>query len=89
MFMSCIQRYGQFVLDKIAYAGNRANLTDILGNRVEIVVGDICDALLVDRLVSNADVIVHFAAIWNILVGKTGETYLIRANGEMSNKAVL
>ena len=31
----------------------------------------------------------HSAAIWNILVGKTGETYLIRANGEMSNKAVL
>ncbi|MGZ9645730.1 dTDP-glucose 4,6-dehydratase [Lactiplantibacillus pentosus] len=50
------------VLDKLTYAGNRANLTDILGGRVKLVVGDICDAPLVDRLVSKADAIVHFAA---------------------------
>ncbi|GEK64864.1 dTDP-glucose 4,6-dehydratase [Lactobacillus japonicus] len=32
----------------------------------------------------------HSAAIWDILTkGKIGETYLIGANGEMSNKAVL
>ena len=29
------------VLDKLTYAGNRANIEEILGDRVELVVGDI------------------------------------------------
>ena len=37
------------VLDKLTYAGNRANLEEILGDRVELVVGDIADAELVDK----------------------------------------
>ena len=36
------------VLDKLTYAGNRANIEEILGDRVELVVGDIADAKLVD-----------------------------------------
>ena len=32
------------VLDKLTYAGNRANIEEILGDRVELVVGDIADA---------------------------------------------
>ena len=31
------------VLDKLTYAGNRANIEEILGDRVELVVGDIAD----------------------------------------------
>ena len=31
-------------------------------SRVELVVGDICDAALVDRLVSETDAVVHYAA---------------------------
>lgn len=50
------------VLDKLTYAGNKANLADLPADRVELVVGDICDVDLVDRLISNADAVVHYAA---------------------------
>lgn len=50
------------VLDKLTYAGNRANLVGLPADRVELVVGDICDAQLVDRLVQKADAVVHYAA---------------------------
>lgn len=50
------------VLDKLTYAGHRESLTDLPEARVELVVGDICDAGLVDTLVTRADAVVHFAA---------------------------
>lgn len=50
------------VLDKLTYAGNKANIADILGDRVELVVGDICDAPLVDELMQQTDAVVHYAA---------------------------
>ena len=50
------------VLDKLTYAGNKANIAEILGDRVELVVGDIADADLVDKLASQVDAIVHYAA---------------------------
>ena len=50
------------VLDKLTYAGNRANIEEILGDRVELVVGDIADSELVDKLAVQADAIVHYAA---------------------------
>lgn len=50
------------VLDKLTYAGNKANIADILGDRVKLVVGDICDAPLVDQLMSENDAVVHYAA---------------------------
>ena len=50
------------VLDKLTYAGNRANIEKILGDRVELVVGDIADGDLVDKLAAQADAIVHYAA---------------------------
>ncbi|MCT3222522.1 dTDP-glucose 4,6-dehydratase [Lactiplantibacillus plantarum] len=50
------------VLDKLTYAGNRANLEGILGDRVKLVVGDICDAPLVDELMQQTDAVVHYAA---------------------------
>ncbi|ARW35017.1 dTDP-glucose 4,6-dehydratase [Lactiplantibacillus plantarum] len=50
------------VLDKLTYAGNRANLEEILGDRVKLVVGDICDAPLVDELMQQTDAVVHYAA---------------------------
>lgn len=48
------------VLDKLTYAGNRANLAGL--ENVEFVHGDIADAALVDELAQKNDVIVHFAA---------------------------
>ena len=47
------------VLDKLTYAGNRANLA---GLDIEFVEGDIADPATVEPLVAAADVVVHFAA---------------------------
>ena len=50
------------VLDKLTYAGNPANIAGLPPEQVELVVGDICDADLLDRLVPGHDAIVHYAA---------------------------
>ena len=50
------------VLDRLTYAGRRESLAGLPADRVRLVVGDICDAGLVDSLVKTADVVVHFAA---------------------------
>ena len=50
------------VLDKLTYAGNPENIAGLPSDRVELVVGDICDEGLVDRLVAGADAVVHYAA---------------------------
>jgi dTDP-glucose 4,6-dehydratase len=50
------------ILDKLTYASNRESLAGLDADRVQLVVGDVCDADLVDRLVGDADAVVHFAA---------------------------
>lgn len=50
------------VLDKLTYAGNIHNLDGIDASQMDFVHGDVCDAELVDKLVSNCDAIVHYAA---------------------------
>ncbi len=50
------------VLDKLTYAGNPENIAGLPSDRVELVVGDICDAGLLDGLVPGHDAIVHYAA---------------------------
>ncbi|MEY8437631.1 dTDP-glucose 4,6-dehydratase [Atopobiaceae bacterium 24-176] len=50
------------VLDKLTYAGNPANIAGLPSDRVGLVVGDICDAELLERLVPGHDAIVHYAA---------------------------
>jgi len=49
------------VLDKLTYAGNADSLAD-LGDAVTLVVGDIADRDVVDPLVADSDLVVHFAA---------------------------
>ena len=50
-------------LDKLSYCGNPENLKDIEKNpNYKFVKGDICDEKVVDKLVKNVDIIVHFAA---------------------------
>lgn len=49
------------VVDKLTYAGNVENLREIL-DKIEFVTGDICDAALMDKLISETDIVVHFAA---------------------------
>lgn len=50
------------VLDKLTYAGNRESLAGLPEDRVELVVGDICDESLVRSLFDRVDAVVHYAA---------------------------
>lgn len=47
------------VLDKLTYAGNEENLANL---DINFVKGDVADAVVIDKLVHDADVVVHFAA---------------------------
>ncbi len=49
------------VLDALTYAGDRTNLASV-ADRVGFVEGNVADADLVDRLVCDADLVIHFAA---------------------------
>jgi dTDP-glucose 4,6-dehydratase len=49
------------VLDALTYAGNKANL-DPVADKIKFVHGNILDAKLVDQLVADTDIVVHFAA---------------------------
>ena len=49
------------VLDALTYAGHRESLAD-LGDQIRFVEGNVADAELVDTLVADTDVVVHFAA---------------------------
>jgi dTDP-glucose 4,6-dehydratase len=53
--------YEVTVLDALTYAGNKANLATVQ-DKITFVEGNICDAELVDKLVSETDIVVHFAA---------------------------
>jgi dTDP-glucose 4,6-dehydratase len=53
--------YDITVVDKLTYAGNMDNLTDIL-DKITFVKGDICDRELMDKLIGETDIVVHFAA---------------------------
>jgi dTDP-glucose 4,6-dehydratase len=49
------------VIDKLTYAGNPDSLNSVL-DKIDLITGDICDQALMDKLVAEADVVVHFAA---------------------------
>ncbi|MEI7810523.1 MAG: dTDP-glucose 4,6-dehydratase [bacterium] len=52
-------------LDKLTYAGNLDNLKEVelkFKDRYEFIKGDICDEVLVNKIMVSVDVIVHFAA---------------------------
>ncbi|MFC8669045.1 MULTISPECIES: dTDP-glucose 4,6-dehydratase [Streptomyces] len=67
------------VLDRLTYAGNRANL-DLAHPALDLVEGDICDTALVDRLVADADQIVHFAAESHVDRSIAGSAEFVRTN---------
>ena len=49
------------VLDALTYAGDEASLVPV-ADAITFVRGDVTDAAVVDRLVGDSDVVVHFAA---------------------------
>ncbi len=69
------------VLDKFTYAGNRANLAPVAGDeRLKIVVGDICDAGVVERELAGTDLVVHFAAESHVDRSIAGSAEFVRTN---------
>lgn len=53
--------YEVTVVDKLTYAGNPANIETVL-DKITFVTGDICDGELMDKLIGETDIVVHFAA---------------------------
>jgi len=49
------------VVDKLTYAGNANTLAPVL-NKINFITGDICDKELMDKLIAETDIVVHFAA---------------------------
>jgi dTDP-glucose 4,6-dehydratase len=51
------------ILDKLTYAGTLENLSEVISRpNLEFIQGDICDSNLVEKLVSNCDRVINFAA---------------------------
>lgn len=70
-------------LDLLTYAGNLENLSDIEANKnYTFVKGDICDAELVNKLVKEVDIIVHFAAESHVDRSILNSADFIRTNVE-------
>ncbi len=69
------------VLDALTYAGNLANLDPVREDpRLRFVHGDIRDAVLVDRLIADADAVVHLAAESHVDRSIIGATEFVSTN---------
>ncbi|MER5890688.1 dTDP-glucose 4,6-dehydratase [Streptomyces sp. NPDC001941] len=69
------------VLDKLTYAGNPANLDPVRDHPgFAFVRGDVCDPELVDKLVSEHDQVVHFAAESHVDRSILGAAAFVRTN---------
>jgi len=70
-------------LDLLTYAGNLDNLKDLETNpNYKFVQGDICDEVLVNKLVSDVDLIIHFAAESHVDRSIKNSANFIRTNVE-------
>lgn len=70
-------------LDVLTYAGNLESLADVADNKnYKFVKGDICDRVLVNDLVKDADIIVNFAAETHVDRSIAGSEDFIRTNIE-------
>ena len=70
-------------LDKLTYAGNPGNLTDVEHNpRYRFVKGDICDSALVKQIFAEEqiDTVVHFAAESHVDRSITGPAQFVQTN---------
>jgi dTDP-glucose 4,6-dehydratase len=68
-------------LDALTYAGNLASLRDVEDDpRYRFVRGDVCDPDVVDRLVGEAEAIVHFAAESHVDRSIEGPAEFLRTN---------
>ncbi len=69
------------VLDKLTYAGNRANLAEVADHpRLRFVRADICDAAAVRAVLPGTDLVVHFAAESHVDRSITGAAEFVATN---------
>ncbi|MCQ1580600.1 dTDP-glucose 4,6-dehydratase [Streptomyces parvus] len=69
------------VLDKLTYAGNRANLAPVADDpRLDFVHGDIGDRVLAAEVLKRGDLVVHFAAESHVDRSIGGSEDFIRTN---------
>lgn len=68
------------VLDCLTYAGKRENISDLISERVRLVIGDVADWALVDELVKRVDVVVNFAAESHNDQALINQTSFVRTN---------
>lgn len=73
--------YGVTVLDKLTYAGGKDNLVS-LGDKVNFITGDICDAEIVRHSLKDADAVIHFAAESHNTRSETDPDVFYRTNVE-------
>lgn len=68
-------------LDKVTYAANPESLADVKDNpRYRHIQGDICDPTTVDQLMSDTDVVVHFAAETHVDRSLDGPEEFVKTN---------
>lgn len=68
-------------LDKLTYAGNLENLKGAKNNpNYKFVKGNICDGKLVDRLIRDVEVVVHFAAESHVDRSIAGPAVFVKTN---------
>ncbi len=68
-------------LDALTYAGNAENLSRWNGDaRYRFVKGDICEATIVDPLIVECDIVVHFAAETHVDRSIEGPEAFVRTN---------
>ena len=82
MLVNRKERVKLIAFDKLTYAGNIANLSDLLGDQVEFVKADICDAAAVTQAIDDHKVteIVHFAAESHVDRSILGSGPFVQAN---------
>ncbi len=68
-------------LDKLTYAGHLSSVKDFTKNKnYKFVKGDICDPKIVDKVMKDIDVVVHFAAESHVDRSITGPQVFIKTN---------
>lgn len=68
------------VIDNLTYAGNLENLASITDPRIEFVKGDICDHQLVGALMTDQDIVFHFAAESHVDRSISGPSDFVQTN---------
>jgi len=68
-------------LDKLTYAGNLSSLKDIEGDsNYKFIKGDICNAKLVNSIMEDVDIVIHFAAESHVDRSISGPQVFVKTN---------